>query len=988
MSGSKPKKPPPPPKPEKPYKRTTISGPEKIFKICEDLRTLDTDGYNPYNPGFLAKIKGYGMAQRKGTVCSPFTGNVIGCALDPNYDSKDPAKDEFEPLFNDGKDALPFATFYNEHNGKNRIAGSLVDYEIGESIKDPKKMRKGDVLGIDWTYGGGHAVFCWDVHLDANGDVDCFQYLGANGHLAGQKFALDDKGLEDAKAKVKAGTDHSDVLGGFGVTIGGCSGKTWLDGEPATYKSEVKDFEIEVDDGVDPVTQKKKKKKVKSKYQVVAVSCTKEGTLKKAKDKIFVDGDEEISKKGTWLAIPGVKKKNIDQTFAKGRTILETVGSLQIGRMFYSSTPSQPAEHKPVAPTPTAPPTPKTAGHTEAPAQVVKGDDLKVNPRAKEKVKPVPAQQEKDKTLYWQHFVEHALQIFYAAKWIDKDPGKSDDINDPKTQAALKAYQTLFDLKPDGKIGPKTLASIALELPICVGQLGAQYLLHKLWTGKQLSSDPGVADGTAHDKAKAAVEEFQQKHGLKPTKVPDSKTQAKLKEVVDSHKPTADKPGLKPQITSLYWVGNTIDPGGSGKLRLHSVDLKVCEECTIHLHDEVSNKDVDATVKLSVDATESEVDVPIPFATGASVQAKVVTQSAGEIATVAALHVGRGTEQADWRQFIDKDSVPDDVLEKIKRNRARWPLKKISLVTKGKYAGAKHYNYGPPDSHGKWAREYIKTEKVDKATGLQDKHIAQVFVEMMKSEKGSEGQPASFQTYDNQIVTWGVGFGGMGDGVHIFDQLNTDSKMQRLLDDLGVQYFGGRYHVVHLGDKKVVSSKEITKEVHGKGKHAGEVKIKHVGWSHGPPLEAWRDQMDAMSAIISISEDTSYRVQIIEAQWRVYLANSSTWSGQDKIFSLSLYYLITHSQHWLPALAKRGFHVDQEWQAIGASTPSYDTDKKLAQRLLNGFLGIGKGMWADDKPKLWKEVHRRVNDDLWTRFKVDAKKEGFDAGDFVYTVEE
>jgi peptidoglycan hydrolase-like protein with peptidoglycan-binding domain len=974
---SKPKKPPPPPKPEKPYKKMEISGPEKIFKIIEALRTLDSDGYNPYNPGFLAKIKGYGMAQRKGTVCSPFTGNVIGCALDPNYDTKNPAKDEFEPLFNGGNDALPFAEFYKQHNEKNRISGSLVDWNVGEVI-DKKKMRKGDVIGIDWKGGGGHAVFCWDVHLDANGDVDCFQYLGANGHLAGQMFDHDEAGLDKAKARAKAGTDHTDVLGGPGVSIAGCGGKTWLEGDPATYKSEEKEVEIDVPDGVDPVTKKKKTKKV-PKYKVVAVSCTKEGTLKKAGGKdIFVDGDEEISKKGTWLVIPGVNKKKIDETFAKGRTIIDTVNSLQIGRLFYSKTPSQPAEHKPVAPTPPAP-TPKTAGHTEAPTQVVKGDDLKANPKAKEKVKPVPAKQEKDKTLYWQHFVEHALQVFYAAKWIDKDPGNSDDINDPKTQAALKAYQTLFDLDPDGKIGPQTLGSILVELPICVAQLGAQFLLHKLWTGKKLDSDPGVADGVNHDKAKAAVEEFQKKHGLKPTKVPDSKTHAKLKEVVESHAPTADKPGLKPQVTTLYWIGNTIDPGGNGKLRLHSVDLKSCEECTIQLHDEVSKKDVEASVKLSVDAPESEVDVPIPFPTGASVQAKVVTQSAGEIATIAALHVGRGTEQADWREFIDKDSVPDDVIEKIKRNRARWPMKKISLVTKGKYKGPKHYNYGPPESHGNWAREYIKTEKVDKAAGLQEKHIAQVFVEMMKSERGSEGQPASFQTYDNQIVTWGVGFGGMGDGVHIFDELNKDAKMQRLLDDLGVQYFGGRYHVVHVGDKKVVSSPEITKLKKGK--------VKHVGWDLGPPLEAWRDQMDAMSAIISISEDTAYRVQIIEAQWRVYVANSSTWTGQDKIYSLALYYLITHSQHWLPALAKGGFYVNREWDAIGGGTPSIETDKKLANRLLNGFLGVGKGMWREGKPNLWKEVHRRVNDDLWTRFKTDAKKEGFDAGEFVYTVD-
>jgi hypothetical protein len=250
---------------------------------------------------------------------------------------------------------------------------------------------------------------------------------------------------------------------------------------------------------------------------------------------------------------------------------------------------------------------------------------------------------------------------------------------------------------------------------------------------------------------------------------------------------------------------------------------------------------------------------------------------------------------------------------------------------------------------------------------------------MMKSEKGSEGQPASFQTYDNQIVTWGVGFGGMGDGIHIFDELNKDPKTQRLLDDLGVQFFDGRYHVVDATGKKVVSSSEVT--VMKKGK------VKRVGWNHAPPLDAWRDQMDAMSAIISISEDTAYRVQIIEAQWRVYIKNSSTWTGQDKIATLALYYLITHSQHWLPALAKGGFFVNREFEAVGGGTPSVETDKKMAQRLLNGFLSVGKNMWKEKKPKTWAEVHRRVNDDLWARFSKDAKKEGFDASAFVYTVD-
>ena len=67
----------------------------------------------------------------------------------------------------------------SRHNNNNQPIESIVDYGLGEEIK-PKDMRRGDLLGIAWANGNGHAVWCWDVHLNDKGDVDAFQYLGAN----------------------------------------------------------------------------------------------------------------------------------------------------------------------------------------------------------------------------------------------------------------------------------------------------------------------------------------------------------------------------------------------------------------------------------------------------------------------------------------------------------------------------------------------------------------------------------------------------------------------------------------------------------------------------------------------------------------------------------------------------------------------------------------------------------------------------------------
>src|SRR5262249_53337770 len=134
------------------------------------------------------------------TSCSPFTATVICMMFDPSGETS--AK-WYKPKYNDGNDGLPNA-FYQMHNGfsmtgaryqhvlslgykkpshVNEWAGSSVFFNLGYEI-DPKDTRRGDMVGIDWNPGhGGHAVFCWDVHLNDKQEVDAFQYVSANGHM-------------------------------------------------------------------------------------------------------------------------------------------------------------------------------------------------------------------------------------------------------------------------------------------------------------------------------------------------------------------------------------------------------------------------------------------------------------------------------------------------------------------------------------------------------------------------------------------------------------------------------------------------------------------------------------------------------------------------------------------------------------------------------------------------------------------------------------
>ena len=917
-----------PPKPalKPPYAKTTLpGGVDRIVQICEDLRVRNTDGYLPGIGGILANIKSHGaLAVCRGTTCTPFTATVIGVAFDPTYPRSDwpdwekeatmrasKSADPYAPMFNGGADPLPYAKFHVAHNTDDNAVQSLVDYNLGTSI-DPKKMRRGDLLEIHWWKGGAHGVFCWDVHLDANGDVDCFQFLGSNGPKPG-------------------------------VSIWGCYGSRWLTGKNAVAKRGT-------------------------------------GTLEKAKDKIFVD-EVEIVSGGAWLVLPGVTKVDLD-TFRvpPSRVLYSKAGAncgitakrVVCGRLHYDGDQPKPSCMKEPGAVPAKP---KPPGHVNGPTQPVRGTKVKSDPHTPMRVDPKPVAQDKDKPLRWQLEVEQAMQDFFKAKWIATDPGTPDGINDGKTQAAVKDFQAKFRLDDDGVAGPKTRRALQRQRPACQRQSWVQEQLGKLFRGKKIQSDPGPVTGANGPETKAAVEEFQGLVGLEASGIPDAETQEKLKAFLAEQVATPARTGLEPAVQHLYWVGNTVAPGGSAKLRLHARDLIVGQVCPIELREQGNEEGepIKASVQMVVAGETAEAAVPIPaqFGTDARVVARVTADIADEgtlEANTPAPLVVRArttTELADWRPFVGKDEVPAAICDAIARNRARFPAKTF-VAARGRknnsYAGPHKWDYKPPAAHGKWAREHFQ-KKVDAASPAQ-RNAARAFLLML----GAEGRPASMQTYDSQIVTWGVGLGAKGDGVHAFEHLNKDPAMQRLLDDLGINYFGRDYHVVDLRSRKVVSS--------GPGKKSNDER-------HIVALEAWRQQQDLLSAIIGISEDPATREAVAESQYAVYLGNSASWSGQDKVFTLALFFMIAHMYHWMPAIAKYGFDVDKEFQAVGGGTPSLATDKALALRVARAF-ARNAATWFAKRPAVAEDVRTRTKTRLWEKLKQDGKAEGFDPGEFTY----
>jgi peptidoglycan hydrolase-like protein with peptidoglycan-binding domain len=512
---------------------------EKLVRIWEKLRDLNTGGYGS---GVLAQIEGEGRGWpspngRGLTSCSPFTGTALGMLLSEGDGPP------YKPLF-DGRAPLP-GVFYTMQNGDlsgdcrkflqahkvdlkawrldNTLqdsAGAACWFNLAEPIGycrrepsngkcerfgNPEKLRRGDLLKIEWyskefpvkdektgavtmqRITSGHATFCWDVHLDAQGNVDAFQFLSANGTHSGgvgiSAVATSADGVfvkRDGKKYVKLKPNFTDILDGKDYPEV-AEGREWYAMPDIAPGS------------IDTSTFRRSdpKKKIVIKYWSDFLWARE---IKVARLRGFVPPEPYPQ------PAPGSKPATPEKQFV--------------------------------------------AKPTKVP-----GAEAAKDPKAIEKVPHEKTAQLPDAGASFQHEVEELLQTFYAAKWITSNPGNSTDVNDASSQAAIKEFQEKFTKgKATGHADPDTRTRLRFFAPYARKQKVIEQQLAALKAAGKLSSGPEAPDDERDDASTAALKEFQKKADLDDDGIPGPKTCGALDEAVarlaapDAAKPEAAKP--------------------------------------------------------------------------------------------------------------------------------------------------------------------------------------------------------------------------------------------------------------------------------------------------------------------------------------------------------------------------------------------------------------------------------------------------------------
>ncbi|MFS8071427.1 MAG: peptidoglycan-binding domain-containing protein, partial [Byssovorax sp.] len=259
--------------------------------------------------------------------------------------------------------------------------------------------------------------------------------------------------------------------------------------------------------------------------------------------------------------------------------------------------------------------------------------------------------------------------------------------------------------------------------------------------------------------------------------------------------------------------------------------------------------------------------------------------------------------------------IPEDRIAEIAANRAAIPVEPGLKP----WGGGHMYPGGSDRSHIAYLNRHLE-DRAARASPADRRKI-----HAFRAFQSREGSTAAINTYDNQIVTWGTGWGGLGWLGKVMERAVANDALRDAFGSAGVRYRGKNvYDVVDLEAKRVVTG----------GKDA---------------LEILRRSRPLLYLLIHVARDPSTRDAATEAQLRTFMDGSANISGSEAVATPALFNLIAHLKHWAPGYVMGCL----EWALPQAGDgPSEERDRRLATLVGRYFYGKAhKFKWIPD----WKQ---------------------------------
>lgn len=247
--------------------------------------------------------------------------------------------------------------------------------------------------------------------------------------------------------------------------------------------------------------------------------------------------------------------------------------------------------------------------------------------------------------------------------------------------------------------------------------------------------------------------------------------------------------------------------------------------------------------------------------------------------------------------------------------------------------GKGHMYAGLEDkAHLGYLHEYLE-RRMASASVVDRRKIA-----AFRAFQAREGSTAAINTYDNQIVTWGTGWGGLGWMGSVVGRVLANDGVRDLFGRCGVQYCGkNTYDVVDLGTRSVVTGKKEA-------------------------LEVMRASLPLLSMLIHASRAPQTRDAVTDAQLATFFVSAADIGMAEAISTQALFNLVAHLRHWAPGYAAGCI----EWALpqLEQGAPSVERDKRLAVLVGRYFYGKArKFQWIPD----WKQFQL-----YWQHMKHDG----------------